>query len=147
MNSARHSTSINPNAPLMRAMMVLALALVVAQVAFVAGSAPAVAANRVLNDGEHFPNGFTVPVGETWEFNASTDAKVTTSGNVIVLGTLRMRPSNGSVEHFLQFTGIDESKFIGGGMTHVDAPNDTGLWVEGAGILDISGAQAVIQLV
>ena len=116
----------------------LAAVLIGAYLMMAAGPAAA-AADRVLTDGEHFPNGFTVPVGQTWEFNANADTQVTTSGNVIVLGTLRMRPSSGAYEHFLQFTNVDESKFVGGGMRHSDAPNDIGLWVEGAGVLDISG--------
>ena len=97
------------------------------------------AADRVLHDGEDFPNGFTVPAGQVWEFDPNADTNVTTSGNVVVLGTLRMRPSSADVEQFLQFTNVDESKFVGGGMTHNDAPNDTGLWVEDTGVLDISG--------
>ncbi len=120
---------------------VLALLVAATQMTLVFNVAPAAAAaDRVLNDGEHFPDGFTVPAGETWEFNAAADTKVTTSGNVIVLGTLRMKPSKAEYEHFLQFTNIDETQFQGGGMTHADAPNDIGLWVEDAGSLDIVGS-------
>ena len=103
------------------------------------GQGASAATSRILVDGESFPNGFTIPAGETWEFEAGADTKVTTSGNVVVLGTLRMRPTKGSVEHFLQFTGINESKFVGGGHSHDDTPDDIGLWVEDAGVLDISG--------
>ena len=115
--------------------------LVAAATLFLIVSGPGVSAatTRTLVDGETFPNGFTVPAGEVWQFDANADTKVTTSGNVVVLGTLRMRPAKGSVEHFLQFTGIDESKFVGGGHSNTSTPNDIGLWVEGAGVLDISG--------
>jgi hypothetical protein len=120
--------------------LALALAVVVAMVVIVAsGPGASAAASRVLVDGERFPNGFTVPAGEVWEFDPNSDAKVTTSGNVVVLGTLRMRPGSGNIEHFLQFTEIDESRFTGGGKSHSEAPNDIGLWVEDAGVLDISG--------
>src|SRR5690606_4250906 len=52
------------------------------------GEAEATAAvDRVLEDGEHFPDGFTVPAGETWAL--ADGAQVTTAGNVVVEGTLR----------------------------------------------------------
>ncbi len=120
-----------------RLVSVLVLMVLATHLTLVAGVGPAAAADRVLTDGESFPNGFTVPAGETWEFNPSADTHVTVSGNVIVNGTLRMRPSSGSVEHFLQFTGINESGFVGGGSTPL--ASDVGLWVTGAGKLDISG--------
>ena len=121
-----------------RLMTLLALAIAAVQLVAIASAPPAsAAADRVLKDGESFPTGFTVPAGETWEFDPAADTKVTASGNVIVEGTLRMKPNSGSIEHFLQFTGIDESKFVGGGMDPV--ASDVGLWVVGAGVLDIVG--------
>jgi hypothetical protein len=117
----------------------LVIALAVAHLVLVVGTPPAsAAADRVLKDGESFATGFTVPAGETWELDPANDTHVTVSGNVIVYGTLRMKPSSSSVEHFLQFTGIDESKFVGGGMDPV--ATDVGLWVMGAGKLDIVGS-------
>jgi hypothetical protein len=129
----------------MRGRLVLMAAMLLTPLFSVAAAAPAAAqdADRVLEDGESFPDGFTVPAGEVWEFNPNDDVKVTTSDNVIVLGTLRMKPASADYEHFLQFTGIDESQFVGGGMTHVDAPEDIGLWVEDAGRLDIVGSEVV----
>jgi hypothetical protein len=124
-----------------RVWVTLALAaLLIGAYMLIAATPAAAAADRVLTDGENFPSGFTVPAGQTWEFNPSADTHVTSSGNVVVLGTLRMRPAAANHEHLLQFTNVDESKFIGGGMRHADAPNDIGLWVEGAGVLDISGS-------
>jgi hypothetical protein len=137
------NTGIVARSPLPRIILmawIIAGVVIAASLVLVAsGPAAFAATDRVLVDGEDFPNGFTVPAGELWEFEAGADTKVTTSGNVVVLGTLRMRPTTGSVEHFLQFTGIDESKFEGGGHSHEDTPDDIGLWVEDAGVLDISG--------
>ncbi|MFV2001182.1 MAG: hypothetical protein ACC654_12535, partial [Acidimicrobiia bacterium] len=140
MYSVRAPVSNNTGSQATRIVSILAAAVLAILVVFVAVVEPAQAATtRILNDGENFPNGFTVPAGETWEFNSGADTKVTTSGNVIVLGTLRMRPDSAGIEHFLQFLNIDESKFVGGGLSSADAPNDIGLWVEDTGVLDISG--------
>lgn len=140
MNPSR-SWKRDPNTTMTRRRWGVVAALALACVLLVLAGSQRVSAapTRVLMDGESFPNGFTVPPGEVWEFDPGLDTKVTTSGNVVVLGTLRMRPAHGGAEHFLQFTDIDESKFVGGGMTHVDAPSDIGLWVEDTGVLDISG--------
>jgi hypothetical protein len=73
-------------------------------------------------------NGFTVPSGELWKI----DGEVESTANVIVEGTLVMRPGD-----TLRFPGIDEHRFVGGGMTPLDS--DTGLWVIGDGVLDIEG--------
>ncbi|MEN8237777.1 MAG: hypothetical protein ABFR53_01115 [Actinomycetota bacterium] len=131
----------DPNATMtLRRWAVLAALLIAGALMVLAnGQSVSAASTRVLVDGETFPDGFTIPAGEIWEFDPDADAKVTTSGNVIVLGTLRMRPNDASVEHFLQFTGIDESKFVGGGHSAEGTPNDIGLWVQDAGLLDIAG--------
>src|SRR5690606_27221509 len=75
------------------------LAGVVASVAFVfaylAGAPPA-SADRTLNSG-HRDGGFVVPEGETWTFNPNADTTITSGGNVIVRGTLVMKPANGNV--------------------------------------------------
>lgn len=94
---------------------------------------------RVLTDGEHFPDGFTVPADETWTFPANDTATVTTSGNVVVLGTLRMRPNDDTVTHTLQFTDVDESAFVGGGTSVLDS--DVGLWVMDEGVLEAVGTE------
>lgn len=75
------------------------------------------------------PAGFTVPAGETWEIQGT----VTTPANVIVQGTLRMRP--GATLHF---RNVNEAAFVGGGMNPL--ASDVGLWVTGAGRLDIAGS-------
>lgn len=75
------------------------------------------------------PNGFEVPAGQTWEIVGTVE----TPRNVIVRGTLRMRPGS-----TLRFTGVDESRFVGGGMDPLES--DVGLWVVDAGVLDIQGS-------
>src|SRR5690606_2093376 len=119
------------------------LAGVVASVAFVfaylAGAGPA-SADQTLNSGD-YPNGFEVPAGETWTFNPNADTSITSGGNVIVRGTLVMKPANGNVEHVLRFTGGNESAFVGGGMDPV--ASDVGLWVVGSGRVIIEGEEKV----
>ncbi len=70
----------------------------------------------------------TVPAGQICEIRGT----LTSTGNVIVFGTLRMR--TGSV---LEFSGVDSSRFVGGGMSPV--VSDVGLWVMGDGVLDAVG--------
>ena len=59
------------------------------------------------------------------------------SKNIIVTGTLSSSPQ-GSVNHVITFTGINENNFVGGGDVVLDS--DTGLWVMGAGQLNLQGA-------
>lgn len=63
---------------------------------------------------------------------------ITTNSNIIVTGKLVSRPILPAV-HTIRFTGIDESKFLGGG--EVVLLSDVGLWVTGAGQLDIQGEE------
>ena len=68
------------------------------------------------------------------------------TGNVVVKGTLVMRPNSSAITHTLIFTDIDESDFEGGGgstPTAGEFPNDIGLWVQGSGALDIQGSTVV----
>lgn len=84
------------------------------------------------------PDGFVVPFGEVWDFDPTVSTTVTVSKNVVVAGTLQMRPANPGIVHTLRFTNVDETLFVGGGMDPLDT--DVGLWVVGAGKLDIAGA-------
>jgi hypothetical protein len=95
--------------------------------------------NVVLSGEEDYPEGFTVPAGETWAFDPDTSTTVTVGANVVVEGRLQMRPTSGDIEHVLVFEGIDESNFVGGGMDPVES--DVGLWVMGEGQLDIEGEE------
>ncbi len=84
------------------------------------------------------PDGFVVPFGEVWDFDPAASTTVTVSKNVVVAGTLEMRPADPGVVHTLRFTNVDESQFVGGGMDPLDT--DVGMWVVGAGKLDLAGA-------
>ena len=81
--------------------------------------------------------GFEVPPGETWVFDPDVSTTVEVGANVVVRGTLAMRPSSRDVVHVLRFVGIDEELFVGGGMEPV--ATDIGLWVVGDGRLDLEG--------
>ncbi len=98
-------------------------------------------ATRVITnaDAPALANGFTVPAGEVWEFDTASNVAIQVRRNVRVEGVLRMRPSTASVEHVLEFVGVNESDFVGGGMRVLES--DVGLWVTGAGQLDLRGAR------
>ncbi len=94
--------------------------------------------DRILSGTEGFPAGFEVPAGEVWAFDPAVPTTVESGGNVIVRGTLHMRPESAAIDHTLRFVGIDEDAFVGGGMDPV--ASDVGLWVVGDGRLDLQGA-------
>jgi len=81
-------------------------------------------------------SGKTVPPGHTLRFDPSRNVTLELRGNLVVRGTLEMKPNRG-VTHTLRFVGIDERAFVGGGMDVL--PTDVGLWVMGKGRLDIHG--------
>jgi hypothetical protein len=78
----------------------------------------------------------TIAVGKTLRFDPNADVTMEMTGNLVVEGTLEMRPNQG-VTHTLRFVGIDESRFVGGGMEVLGS--DVGLWVNGRGRLDLQG--------
>jgi hypothetical protein len=82
----------------------------------------------------------TVAPGQTLRFDPNHDTTMELTGNLVVEGTLEMKPNPG-VQHTLRFVGIDESRFVGGGMDVLDS--DVGLWVMGRGRLDIEGLNRV----
>jgi G8 domain len=96
--------------------------------------------------------GVRIEAGAALAFEPGMDATLETSANVIALGTLRLRPQEPAGPahrnsarnwgpyfiHTLRFVEVDETKFVGGGMEPVES--DVGLWVVGAGVLDIAGA-------
>jgi hypothetical protein len=86
---------------------------------------------------QSFPSGYTVAAGQVVELNPIADTTVYLGGNLVVYGTLRSWPSPG-VTHTIRFTGINEAGFVGGG--DVPLASDKGVWVPGAGKLDIAGA-------
>ena len=93
--------------------------------------------DRVLSGDVVLSEGFDVPQGEVWALDPTKTTRVEVGGNVIVRGTLVMRPSSREVVHTLRFGGIDESVFVGGGMEPLST--DVGLWVVGDGVLDLQG--------
>ncbi len=78
----------------------------------------------------------TVPAGHTLRFDPDKNVTLELRGNLVVQGTLEMKPNPG-VRHILRFVGIDEEDFVGGGMKVLNS--DVGLWVMGSGKLDIRG--------
>ena len=96
--------------------------------------------------------GVRIEPGATLVFDAQMDVALETNANVIVEGTLRLRPQqpNSSAHrnssrdwepyfvHTLRFVEVDETKFVGGGMEPL--ASDVGLWVMGEGVLDVAGA-------
>jgi hypothetical protein len=82
--------------------------------------------------------GVSISSGSTLQFDSARNATLQSSGNVVVEGTLSMRPSSASIIHILQFINIDESRFVGGGMDVITA--DVGLWAMGSGLLDLIGS-------
>ncbi len=72
------------------------------------------------------------------EFHAQKSLELITKGNLIVTGELKLNPASPKYRHEITFTGIDESKYIGGGMKVKDS--DVGLWVMDTGILKASGS-------
>ncbi len=101
--------------------------------------APTGEADRVLTGEVVFTEGFEVPPGEVWVFDADVTTTVETAGNVVVLGTLIMHPGRGDVTHTLRFVDVDESRFVGRGMDPVT--EDVGLWVVGDGAVDLQGEE------
>jgi hypothetical protein len=89
-----------------------------------------------LAQGTSRPSSLTVPAGHTLRFDPDRNVTLELRGNLVVHGTLEMKPKRG-VRHVLRFVGIDEEDFVGGGMRVLDS--DVGLWVMGHGKLDIRG--------
>lgn len=81
--------------------------------------------------------GINISSGAVLSFHDTRSATLQTTANVVVAGKLLMRPATASVIQTLRFTEIDENKFIGGGMNVL--ATDIGLWVIGAGQLDLAG--------
>lgn len=94
--------------------------------------------DRILSGSVSFPDGVEIPPGEVWAFDPAVPTVVESGANVVVLGTLVMRPGDPAIEHVLRFVGVDEDAFVGGGMDPV--ATDVGLWVVGDGALDLEGA-------
>ncbi len=97
---------------------------------------PAEAATQVISGSVSYPSTETVAAGDVLRFDPTQDTTLEVAGNLIVEGTLEMKPQPG-VSHTLRFVEVDEEAFVGGGLAVLES--DRGLWVVGAGQLDILG--------
>lgn len=70
-------------------------------------------------------------------FEPSASVTLTSTANIVVNGTLHMKPAGLSVNHVIEFTDIDEAAFVGDSMAVV--ASDVGLWVMDDGQLNIEG--------
>jgi hypothetical protein len=95
------------------------------------------AGRNIVIDGDYTVGGVLVDEGCLLGYMEDRSATLTTTGNVIVEGTLLARPNSPAVIHRLLFDGIDEDAYVGGGHTPLDS--DVGLWVHG-GRLDLTGS-------
>lgn len=82
--------------------------------------------------------GITVNAGGELRFAPGSSVTISTTANAIISGTLTMRPSSAATIHTLRFVGINEANYVGGGL--VPLATDVGLWVVGAGKLDLAGS-------
>lgn len=83
--------------------------------------------------------GITVQEGGELRFSPTQSVAISSTANVVVNGKFVAKPNNAAIVHTLKFLGIDETKFVGGGMSVI--PQDVGLWVMGSGQLDIAGTE------
>jgi len=84
----------------------------------------------------------TVPAGETLCLDPTVDTTITLTGNLIVYGRLQAKPANAGVQHLIRWKGVRETAFVGGGENE-PLDTDPGLWVQGAGMLDLAGTSRV----
>ncbi|HTE24830.1 PKD domain-containing protein [Flavitalea sp.] len=105
------------------------------------GDTPVISAGHsVTHDQERsIVSGVNVNSGGTLQFDPNKSTSLLSSRNIVVYGRLVMKPSSASNTQFIQFININENNFIGSG--HDIIEGDIGLWVMGAGQLDISGAR------
>jgi hypothetical protein len=80
--------------------------------------------------------GVVIEPGGALIFEPTNSVALESSGNVVVKGSLTMRPSTSAV-HRLVFVDVDEAAFVGSGMNVV--ASDVGLWVMDDGKLDLVG--------
>ncbi|HYY78377.1 MAG TPA: Ig-like domain-containing protein [Actinomycetes bacterium] len=95
------------------------------------------AATSVTVDGAAQAAGVKVAAGGRLAFDPKGSATLTSTRNIVVEGTLSMHPASASVVQTVRFAGVNDASFVGGGMDPLDS--DVGLWVMGAGVLDLAG--------
>lgn len=77
----------------------------------------------------------TIPVGSTLMFHPDQTRTLTSSGNIVVNGTLDCSPADATVVHKIHFDCPPESGYVGGGCDVL--ASDVGLWV--TGLLKLNG--------
>ncbi len=93
--------------------------------------------DHVVLDQDVSVAGLTIARGASLQFSQSRSVTMTSTGNVVIRGTLLMAPESGQVRHLLRFRGIDESQFVGG----MDiSPHDVGVFVRDKGRLLLQGS-------
>lgn len=92
----------------------------------------------VLLDTNPVVGSLRIAPGGMLTFDPGASHVLESRGNVIVQGMLLMQPAQTSVQHRLLFSGVDEGKFVGGGMSPLDS--DIGLWVMDDGMLHLDGS-------
>jgi hypothetical protein len=91
----------------------------------------------VLLDVDARVAGIEVTRSGSLTFHPHRSIKLSSSGNIVVRGTLRMAPASADEDHRLVFLNIDERRFKGETLNPV--ASDVGLWVIDSGVLKISG--------
>jgi hypothetical protein len=102
-----------------------------------AGSRVAIAGPVVL-DVDAAVGGLDIARGASLTFAPASSLVLRSTANIVNAGLLVMRPTLPSVVHRIEFAGIDEAKFVGGGMSVL--ATDVGLWVMDDGRLDLFGS-------
>lgn len=92
----------------------------------------------VLLDVDAQVAGLRIAPQGTLIFDPEGSRRFESGGNVVVEGTLRMRPTSADVDHALVFPQVDEAAFAGGHAMEV-VESDVGVWVTGRGVLDLAG--------
>jgi hypothetical protein len=98
----------------------------------------AVVRGKVLLDRNVRVAGVVIRPGSVLIFDRRKNGTLEITGNVVVYGKLVMRPRNPSLIHRLLFTGANEARFVGGGMSVLGS--DVGLWVMEHGQLNVLGS-------
>ncbi|MET0146491.1 MAG: right-handed parallel beta-helix repeat-containing protein, partial [Ilumatobacteraceae bacterium] len=94
----------------------------------------------VLLDVDAAVAGLDIAAGGVLTFDPAASRHLASSRNIVVAGTLVMRPAAATAVHQVELVGVDEAGFMGG---HSEAPveSDVGVWVVGSGLLDLVGTR------
>ncbi|CAN5132711.1 hypothetical protein BH24ACT1_BH24ACT1_11250 [soil metagenome] len=93
-------------------------------------------ASSIILDADAEVAGVVIEPGGTLTFDPGSTVTLSSRGNVVVRGTLQMRPL-ATERHRLVLIDVDESLFVGSGMSVI--PTDVGVWVMEQGRLDVVG--------